>query len=408
MVLKGVSMNKFNQPLTINHQPSTILVTGGAGYIGSITVKKLIDEGFKVVVLDSLENGHREAVNEKAILEICNLSDVLAVTKVFDKYNIDAVIDFAAYLSVGESMDDPKKYMQNNCVNFVKLLDVMKEKNCKYIIKSSTASTYGNPENESDFPLKENYQDNFKPDVSALLPGTWDDKKVKGEDFFQKVMNYYDEIFSDHQELALSLDEITKLRIPASIYGLTKLIDEIILDKYNKLSGINYTALRYFNVCGADLEGDLGEDKPIPTTLMTLIVSSLLGKTGPLKIFGTDYPTKDGTGIRDYIHPKDLATGHISALNHLFDTNKSDIFNLGAGKGYSVLEVISAMESASGKKVKTEVAPRRSGDPAVSYANPKKAEEILKWKTKYNLSDMAKTAWTWHEKHPKGYESVSG
>lgn len=408
MVLKGVSMNKFNQPLTINHQPLTILVTGGAGYIGSITVKKLIDEGFKIVVLDSLENGHKEAVNAKAILEICNLSDVSAVTKVFDKHKIDAVIDFAAYLSVGESMDDPKKYMRNNCVNFVKLLDVMKKKNCKYIIKSSTASTYGNPENESDFPLKENYQDNFKPDVSTLLPGTWDNKKVKGEDFFQKVMNYYDEIFSDHQELALSPDEIIKLRIPASIYGLTKLIDEIILDKYNKLSGINYTALRYFNVCGADIEGDLGEDKPTPTTLMTLIVSSLLGKTGPLKIFGTDYPTKDGTGIRDYIHPKDLATGHISALNHLFDTNKSDIFNLGAGKGYSVLEVISAMESASGKKVETEVAPRRSGDPAVSYADPQKAEEILKWKTKYNLSDMAKTAWTWHEKHPEGYESVSG
>lgn len=384
----------------------TILVTGGAGYIGSMTVKELLNNDFDVVVLDSLENGHIEAVDKRASFEKVDLTNKKDVETVFDKYKIEAVIDFAAYLAVGESMEDPKKYLQNNVKNFVNLLDVMKEKNCHFIIKSSTAATYGNPLNESDFPLKENYQDNFKPNKSALLPGKWNEKNIEGEEFFQEIINYYNEIFLGREDLKLSEEELTRLKIPTSIYGLTKLLDEIVMTKYDKSSDIKFVALRYFNVCGADQLNRLGEDKPNPTTLMTMIIYSILGKTAGLKVFGTDYPTPDGTGVRDYIHPKDLASGHLAALRYILLKKQSNIFNLGCGKGDSVFEVIQAVEHASGKKVKYEVMPRRSGDPAISYADPEKAKSILGWKAKYNLPDMAESAWDWHYKNPNGYRNL--
>lgn len=384
----------------------TILVTGGAGYIGSFTVKELLDNGFDVIVLDSLENGHREAVDRRAILHVVDLSDRDATEAVFDKHKIDAVIDFAAYLAVGESMEAPKKYLENNVQNFVKLLEVMKQKGCKYIIKSSTASTYGNPEDKY-FPLKENYQEIFKPKNSALLEGVWNKEKTSGDDFFEKIIGYYNSAFREQPELMLKEDELTQLKIPASVYGLTKMLDEIIMKKYDKSSDIKSVALRYFNVCGASEDGKIGEDKPHPTTLMTVCFWSILGKFPELKLFGTDYPTKDGTGIRDYISPLDLATGHLQALRYLLNTNKSDLFNLGRGRGYSVYEVISAIEKASGEKVKYSIMPRRSGDPAVSYADPTKAETILNWKAKYDLENMAETAWKWHSMHPNGYNNRS-
>lgn len=381
----------------------TILVTGGAGYIGPFIVKELLDQNYNVVVLDNLENGHREAVDLRAKLEVTDLSESDATAKIFDKYKIDAVIDFAAYLAVGESMENPKKYLKNNVENFIKLLDVMVCKGCKYIIKSSTASTYGEPKNESDFPLKENYQENFKPKKSALLSGKWDGENVEGEDFFQKIIEYYHETFKDRPNLALTSEELTKLRIPTSVYGLTKLLDEIILDKYNKFSGIKYVSLRYFNVCGAAKDGALGEDKPDPTTIMTVCFWTILGKYSRLILNGNDYPTKDGTCIRDYIHPLDLATGHAAALEYLLKGNESEIINLGTGKPYSVFEVIAAVEKASGKKVKYEIGPRRSGDPVISFANPSKAEKLLSWRAIYDLDDMAETAWKWHSQHPNGY-----
>lgn len=380
----------------------TILVTGGAGYIGSFTVKELLGNNFDVVVLDSLENGHKEAVDPRAKLEVVNLSDSNATAAVFDKYKIDAVIDFAAYLAVGESMENPKKYIENNVENFVKLLDVMKEKGCHYIVKSSTASTYGNPEDKY-FPLKENYQNNANIQKSALLPGKWNEKDFVGEDFFQNIINYYEKTFADRSDLKLTNIDVTKLRIPTSIYGLTKLLDEIILEKYNQTSGIKYVSLRYFNVCGAEIDGHMGEDKPNPTTLMTVCFWTIMEKFPELKIFGDDYSTKDGTGIRDYIHPLDLATGHVAALKYLMQKNSSDTFNLGRGEGYSVFEVIAAVEKASGKKVKYEIVGRRSGDPAVSYADSTKAEKVLNWSAKYDLEDMAKSAWKWHNQHPNGY-----
>jgi len=382
----------------------TILVTGGAGYIGSLTAKELLDNNFQVVVVDNLYSGHRQAVDSRASLEIADVGDPGAMDKIFQKYRIDAVIDFAAYLAVGESMEDPKKYLQNNDENFISLLDSMKKQGVNLIIKSSTASTYGNPEKESDFPLKETYQESYMPQASALLPGVWDGKNVEGEDFFEVIIKYYQDKCKSRPELQLNEEEISKLRIPTSIYGLTKLLDEIILNKYNQSSGIDWISLRYFNVCGASLDGEMGEAKPKPTTLMTLAIWNLIGKLDTLSVFGNDYPTNDGTGVRDYIHPLDLATGHVAALRYLLDGNKSAIFNLGTGTGNTVFEVIKAVEEASGKEVKYEFKPRRSGDPAISYCDPTKAKEILDWQAKYDLDDMAETAWKWHSQHPDGYD----
>lgn len=380
----------------------TILVTGGAGYIGSFTVKELLNTGYKVVVLDSLENGHKEAIDSRAILEVCGLAEQDRVAKIFQKYAPEAVVDFAAYLAVGESMENPKKYFLNKVANFVKLLDVMAEADCHCIIKSSTAAAYGDPQNESDFPLKESYTENFKPKESALLDGEWNGQKVLGELFFEKLVDHYQKEFKERPELHLTDAEITKLRIPTSIYGLTKLLDEILMEKYQG-KDIHSVALRYFNVCGASLDGNMGDAKPNPTNLMTLVIYNALGKTESLSVFGNDFPTEDGTGVRDYIHPLDLATGHLKALEYLLEGGKSEIFNLGNGKGYSVLEVIGAVEKASNKKVSYKIVPRRSGDPAISIADPSKAKNKLKWSASLGLKEMAKTAWVWHSSHLNGY-----
>lgn len=383
----------------------TILVTGGAGYIGSITVKSLIFAGYNVVVVDSLENGHREAVDQEAILEIANVGDMKTMERILKKYKPDAVIDFAAYLAVGESMIEPEKYFRNNVENFIKLLDVMVKNGCKLIIKSSTASVYGNPLNDDDFPLAENYIFKYKPDKSCLLPGMFDGQNIEGEEFFQKFIELYSNFIANRSDLKLSTEELTTLRIPTSIYGLSKLLDEIIMKKYDSLFGLKSVTLRYFNVCGAMTNGNIGEDKPNPTTLMTVAISQIIGKRDKLEIFGNDYPTKDGTGIRDYIHVVDLADGHIKALQFLLDNKTSETFNLGTGKGISVLEVVEAVEEASHKKVNFVVCPRRSGDPVMSFADAKKANSILSWKTQYSIEDMAKSAWKWHSIHLNGYNS---
>lgn len=383
----------------------SILITGGAGYIGSITTKELVKQGYSVVVLDSLEAGYRVAVNSNAKLEICDLANKPEVDAIFKKYQIDAVLDFAAYLAVGESMSEPKKYLRNNVDNFINLLDVMKDNGCKYIIKSSTASVYGNPIKENDIPWQEKFTNEYKPEKSALLQGDWDGEEISGDDFFKKIIEYFEQKYQDRAELALTKEEKTALQIPMSVYGLSKLLDEIVLKKYDEVCGIKHIALRYFNVCGADPEGDLGDSKPNPTNLMSLTIWQALGKRSNIEIFGTDYNTADGTGVRDYIHPTDLAIGHIKALEHLHEKQTSDVFNLGTGEGSSVLEVIAAVEKASGKKIVTINSPRRSGDPAISVANSEKAEKTLNWQAKYNLADMAETAWKWHSSHSDGYEN---
>lgn len=382
-----------------------ILVTGGAGYIGSHTVKELVKQGFDVVVLDSLEAGHKEAVDPKAKLEVVDLADKEKVKAIFKKYQPQAVIDFAAYLAVGESMDEPKKYFQNNVVNFINLLDIMAESSCKYLIKSSTAAIYGNPTKNSDIPWKEEFTEIYQPKQSALLAGKWGENGVISEAFFQKFVSHYDQTYKNRPELHLENNELSKLRIPLSIYGLSKALDEILMKKYDKTSGIKSVSLRYFNVCGADPSGKIGEDKPNPTTLMVLAIYQALGKIPKLKVFGNDYPTSDGTGIRDYIHPSDLAVGHLAALNYLFSAGLSETFNLGTAKGSSVFEVIKAVEDASGKKVEYEIMPRRSGDATISVADPSKANRVLHWQTKYNLTDMAETAWKWHSENPSGFSN---
>jgi len=381
----------------------TILVTGGAGYIGSITTKELIKNGFRVVVLDNLENGHQEAVDGEAILEVADLKDKRRVNQIFAKYSVKAVVDFAAYLAVGESMEMPEKYLKNNVYNFVNLLDAMAKNSCRYIVKSSTASVYGNPSSEKDFPLKETYTENYKPADSSLLSGRWNGVECSGNAFFKKIISAYNKHFQKRDELRLTKAEIDKLKIPTSVYGLTKLLDEIIMKKYDELFGIKSVALRYFNVAGADHSGKMGEDKPNPTNLMTVAIRSLLdSKT--LTVFGNDYPTKDGTGIRDYIHVCDLAQGHIQALRYLFQSNDSGTFNLGTGNGFSVFEIIESVNKASKKEILFKIGKRRSGDPAISFADPKKANSILNWKTKLTVKDMSETAWKWHSSHPNGYE----
>ena len=453
MTSKGMIMN----------QKKMIMVTGGAGYIGSFTVKQLLTAGYEVLVVDSMETGHEAALHaatdslqltthNNLILEIADIGDQSRMREIFDKYPIEAVIDFAAYLAVGESMENPKKYLENNVVNFVKLLDVMKEKGCRFIIKSSTAATYGNPDDKY-FPLREDYQELVKPKESDLLPGKWDGKEVEKEAFFLAFMDEYREIFKNRPDLWLSEEELAKLRITTSIYGLTKLLDEIVLRKYEGAAGsrdqvttsrhsgrdgipdlvdapkgaesnsiigsrvkpgmtaintgIKSIALRYFNVCGASEDGQMGDDKPNPSNLMTLVIYNALGKIDKLKVFGDDYPTKDGTGLRDYIHPIDLAKGHVKALKYLLDKQESNVFNLGTGDAYTVFELIKEVEKASGKKVKYEIMSRRSGDPALSYANPSKANDILGWQAEYTLERMATTAWKWHSTHPEGYRGGS-
>ncbi|HOX40639.1 MAG TPA: UDP-glucose 4-epimerase [bacterium] len=381
-----------------------ILVTGGAGYIGSITTRMLCDNNFKVTVLDSLENGHKEAVDKRARLVVFNLEDSQSTKKLFQEEKFDAVIDFAAYLSVGESMTEPVKYLRNNVQNFINLLEAMKVAGCRFLIKSSTAAVYGNPEKSSDIPLVETYTDKTKPDFSQLFPGLWAGVEHKQEEFFKRLITYYnDNVVSRYQSLALSDQDITKLRIPNSVYGLTKLLDEIIMKKYDTFSNIKGIALRYFNVAGAYGDGEIGEDKPKPTNLMPLVVLQILRNSDPLQVFGDDYPTMDGTGMRDYIHVEDLAIGHIKALDYLLKEEKSDVFNLGTGQSYSVFEVIQAVERASGKNANYQVVARRSGDPAVSCANPEKAKLLLGWSAAHSLDDMAKSSWKWYNNHPGGY-----
>ncbi|MCL5410651.1 MAG: UDP-glucose 4-epimerase [Patescibacteria group bacterium] len=384
----------------MNNKSLTILVTGGAGYIGSFTVKELLDQKYDIVVLDSLENGHKEAVDPRAKLEVADLSDKDATEKVFDKYKIDAVIDFAAYLAVGESMEKPKMYVKNNVENFVKLLDVMVKKGCKYIIKSSTAAVYGNPQNDSVIPLDEDYISKFKPGKSALLKGIWQNSEVEGEIFFQKILELYANIVKP--DLYLNEEEITQLRIPSNVYGITKMLDEMILKKYSNKLPIKFISLRYFNAAGADNEGKIGEDHPIETHLIPLALKNIL-EGSEFKLMGTDYKTKDGTAIRDYVHVIDLADGHLKALQYLIENDNNNIFNLGNGSGYTVNEVIKTIEDLLGKKVDCTIYPRRSGDPDILIADSQKAKKILRWSPQYSLEDIVRSAWKWHKNNPRGY-----
>ncbi|WP_369901824.1 UDP-glucose 4-epimerase GalE [Bacillus manliponensis] len=325
-----------------------ILVVGGAGYIGSHTVKELLDKGFQVVVLDNLTTGHRESVDERAILEVGDLSQSTDLDRVFNKYTIDAVMHFAANSLVGESVVNPLKYYKNNVNATITLLEKMMEHGVNRFIFSSTAATYGIP----------------KTDI-------------------------------------ITENTVTN---PINPYGRSKLMIEHILEDFHAAYGLKYVVLRYFNAAGAHVSAEIGEDHDPETHLIPIILQHLLGKREAISIFGTDYDTADGTCIRDYIHVTDLAEAHIAALQSLQTEQKeNEVYNLGNGKGFSVKEVIEACEEVTGKKANILYGERRAGDPAQLIASSQKIYDELGWKAKYSLHEIIETAWKWHTSHPDGY-----
>ncbi len=325
-----------------------ILVCGGAGYIGSHTVYELIEQGHSVVVADNLCKGHKSAVHKDAKLYIGDLRDSEFLDKVFSENKIDAVIDFAAFSLVGESCTEPLKYFDNNVYGTVRLLEAMVRAGVNKIVFSSTAATYGEPEN---IPILE----------------------------------------SDRT-------------LPTNPYGESKLTVEKILKWSDKAYGIKYVALRYFNAAGAHISGEIGEDHTPETHLIPIIIQAALGKREKIAMFGDDYPTPDGTCVRDYIHVTDLADAHIKAIEKLFRDETSAIYNLGNGKGFSVKEVVEETRRVTGREIKAVVEGRRPGDPSTLIASSEKAIEELGWKPRFNtLTQIIETAWKWHQSHPDGY-----
>ncbi|PDH85562.1 UDP-glucose 4-epimerase [Oenococcus oeni] len=326
-----------------------VLVTGGAGYIGSHTVDRLLAHGDRVSVVDNLWTGHRQAVPDQAKFYEADVRDKTALKKIFDENDFDAVVHFAALTQVGESMKKPLFYFDNNTFGVISLLEAMRDHNVKKIVFSSSAATYGVPKHN---PITE--------------------------------------------------DEIQK---PINPYGLTKLQMEQIMAWSDQAYGIKGVALRYFNVAGAKADGSIGEDHNPETHMIPNILMVAQGKKDKMVIFGDDYNTPDGTNVRDYVHVVDLADAHVLALEYLQRENKSNRFNLGTEMGMSNKQLISAAKKATGIDFKVEMGPRRAGDPDALVASPKKAKEVLGWDPKLsNVEDEIKSAWNWMTKHPNGYD----
>jgi UDP-glucose 4-epimerase len=325
-----------------------VLVTGGAGYIGSHAVKILLEQGHRVVVIDNLVTGYQEAIDPRAVFYQLNINQFDEVVDVLQKHHIESVIHFAAYSLVGESMQVPLKYYENNVYGTKVLLDAMVKANVKNIVFSSTAAVYGE----------------------------------------QLVMPITEE-----------MDEV-----PTNAYGETKLAMEKMMKWADVAHGIKYVALRYFNVAGAYHTGEIGEAHNPETHLIPIILQVPLGKREYISIFGDDYDTEDGTAIRDYIHIEDLIDAHILAMNYLKEGNDSDYFNLGSGKGYSVLEMVEAAREVTHLEIKAKVEGRRAGDPARLIASSEKANRVLKWAPKYtDVLDIIASAWKFHTMHKEGY-----
>jgi UDP-glucose 4-epimerase len=318
-----------------------ILVTGGAGYIGSVTVKRLLENNFEVVVFDNLRYGHKESVSCKLVVgDLTNYQDI---EKSLGDEKFDAVIHFAAYALAGESMEDPYKYLHNNMLGGLNLLRYMENMNIYNIVFSSTCAIFGTP---NEMPVSEDLE-----------------KK------------------------------------PESVYGESKLTFEKILFWYDKIYGIKHINLRYFNAAGAAIDGSLGEKHDPETHIIPLAIQAALEK-GKFTLFGDDYPTRDGTCIRDYIHVEDLALVHIQALNKLKQNNQSDSFNIGTGRGYSNKEVIDMVKKVSGIDFPVEISQKRIGDPSEIFADNKKAKNTLGFSPKYSdLETIVKTAWDWHKRN---------
>ena len=327
-----------------------ILVLGGAGYIGSHTVYELIQAGREVAVVDNLQTGFREAVHPKARFYQADIRDRAALSRIFDQEKVEGVIHFAASSQVGESMDHPLQYYDNNLGGTLALLQEMTAHGVDKLVFSSTAAVYGEPERV------------------PILEG----------------------------------DTLS----PTNCYGETKRSMEKMIGWAARAHGLRYVALRYFNACGAHPSGTIGEAHNPETHLIPLILQVPAGRREKILIFGDDYPTKDGTCVRDYVHVSDLAQAHILALDSLLAGGESDVFNLGNGVGFTVREVIEAARQVTGHPIPAQVAPRRPGDPAQLIASSQKAMDKLGWRPRYNrLEDILATAWAWHSAHPEGYRS---
>ena len=326
-----------------------ILVCGGAGYIGSHAVHALVEKGEQVVIVDNLQTGHRGALNPAATFYEGDIRDAAVLDKIFTENKIEAVIHFAANSLVGESVEKPLLYFNNNVYGMQVLLEAMVRHGIDKIVFSSTAAVYGEPKR---VPIHE--------------------------------------------------DDETH---PTNPYGETKLTMEKMMKWVSRANGVRYVSLRYFNAAGALPDGSIGEDHATETHLIPLILQVPLGKRDHITVFGEDYPTPDGTCLRDYIHVVDLADAHVRALDYLRQGGESNIFNLGNGQGFSVKEMIAAAEKATGRSIKVEIGARRAGDPAQLIASSEKARTVLGWKPQFtDVEQVIGTAWKWHESHPHGYE----
>lgn len=325
----------------------TILVAGGAGYIGSHMVALLIEKGYDVVVVDNLCTGHWQAVKGGAKLRVGDVKDQGFLDRVFTEFPIDGVINFAAFSLVGESVTNPLKYYDNNMGGAVSMITAMKNHGVNKIVFSSTAATYGEPEKQ---PIEE-----------------------------------------------------TDRTDPTNPYGASKLAIEGLLKWSDAAYGIKYAALRYFNAAGSNTDVGIGEDHSPETHLIPIVLQCALGKRDHVGVYGDDYPTADGTCVRDYIHVRDLANAHLLALEYLDKGGQSGPFNLGCGDGFSVKEIIETARKVTGKAIPAVIEPRRAGDPSTLIASNHKAREVLGWKPERGLEDIIADAWAWHQSHPDGY-----
>jgi UDP-glucose 4-epimerase len=321
-----------------------ILVVGGAGYIGSHMVKRLIADNHQVVVVDNLSTGYRDAVLTESFYEV-DIANQEALSKVFSQHKFDAVFHFASFIQVGESVLEPAKYYRNNVAATLSLLEVMVKFKVKHFVFSSTAAVFGNPT--------------------------------------------YSPIDEKHP------------KVPINPYGQSKLMVEKILEDFDRAYGLKSVSLRYFNAAGADPEGELGERHIPETHLIPLVLQAASGRRESISVFGQDYDTRDGTCVRDYIHINDLADAHVKAIDYLKKGNNSAAFNLGNGKGFSVKEIIDAAVKVTGKKIPVKYAERRAGDPPTLVADASLAQKVLGWTPEYqNVEDIISHAWAWEEKYP--------
>ncbi|MEX0084987.1 UDP-glucose 4-epimerase GalE [Clostridium butyricum] len=324
------------------------IVLGGAGYIGSHAVNKLIENNYDVIVVDNLQSGHEEAINSKAKFYKGDIRDKNFLSNVFKEENIDGVFHFAANSIVGESMKEPLMYFNNNVYGMQILLEVMNEHNVNKIVFSSTAATYGEPK---QVPITEDME-----------------------------------------------------TCPTNTYGETKLVMEKMMKWCDKAYGMKYVALRYFNVAGAEDDGSIGEDHNPETHLIPIVLQTALGKRDHITIFGDDYDTEDGTCVRDYVHVVDLVEAHILAMKYLTHGGESNTFNLGSSQGFSVKEIVETARKVTDKNIKAIIGERRAGDPSKLIASSDKARKILGWNPiRTNIENIIQDAWLWHDTHKNGY-----